>query len=497
MRSLFVSCLALLVLSGCQTAPIASISPYPADIPSKSAQQPDAKSVAAKVPDDSYRIPFIDLTTQPDNLWQRVRNGFAMPDLDNPLVAERQAWYLNRPDFLRTLFNRSRRYLHHIVTELDKRGMPTELALLPLVESAYNPQARSPASAEGLWQFIPSTGRNYNLEQNAWLDERRDIIASTNAALDYLRYIYEMHGDWQLALASYNWGEGAVGRAIAKNKTLGLPTDYARLSMPAETRHYVPKLQALKNIVANPALFNFKLDPIPNQPYFQVIERTGDMDVAIAARLAEIPITEFLALNPAYKRPVMPESAKSPLVIPSDKVKRFIDNLAAHEAQDKPLATWRTHTLGSNESLADVAGEYGISTAYLKKINGLGRRAKTYSGLGLLVPAKGVVVTDDMLAAAKEEEEEAPPARETRKSRRGAKENKKGSNKKGRLARQNKKFKGKSAGANNIKTSKRGAKTLLPRKNESLCAFATLHQANPAKKTPTKNPLKTARKNAN
>ncbi|MDD2948705.1 MAG: LysM domain-containing protein, partial [Rugosibacter sp.] len=187
-------------------------------------------------------------------------------------------------------------------------------------------------------------------------------------------------------------------------------------------------------------------------------------------------------------------SAKSPLVIPSDKVKRFIDNLAAHEAQDKPLATWRTHTLGSNESLADVAGEYGISTAYLKKINGLGRRAKTYSGLGLLVPAKGVVVTDDMLAAAKEEEEEALPARETRKSRRGAKENKKGSNKKERLARQKKKFKGKSAGANNIKTSKRGAKNIIAKEKRITVRIRDASSGKSSKKNANKKPVKNSKK---
>lgn len=414
MRSFLLSCLFLLFLTGCQ-----AISVLPAPRPDNLTTRPpssEAKSTAPSVSDDAARIPFLDLTTQPDDLWQRVRNGFAMPDLDNKLVADRQAWYLNRPDFLRTLFNRSRRYLYHIVSELDKRGMPTELALLPIVESAYNPQARSPASAEGLWQFIPSTGKYYNLKQNDWFDERRDVIASTNAALDYLQYIYEMHGDWQLALASYNWGEGAVGRAIARNQAKGLPTDYAHLTMPEETRYYVPKLQALKNILANPALFNFTLDPIPNQPYFQVIERTGDMDVAIAARLAEIPITEFLALNPAYKRPIMPDSANSPLVIPSDKAKRFLANLADYEAREKPLTSWRTHTLGRGEKLAGVARLYGVSVTYLQKINGLNKRSKTYPGLGLLVPGKGAVITDEMVAVA---DDDAPPSEARQATTRG------------------------------------------------------------------------------
>ncbi len=230
----------------------------------------------------------IDLTAEPEELFQRVRRGFAMPNLNNSLVLHHQQYYQNHPDYLRRMVERSSRYLHHIVEELDKRGMPMELALLPMVESAYNPTAYSRSRASGLWQFVPSTGKQYKLEQNSWVDERRDIVASTAAALDYLQYIYELHGDWHLALASYNWGEGAVGRAINKNKAQGLPTDYQSLSMPEETRNYVPKLQALKNIIARPELFGIKLDPIPNQPYFDTIGRTGPMDIALAAKLAEM-----------------------------------------------------------------------------------------------------------------------------------------------------------------------------------------------------------------
>ena len=429
MRSLFTSLLFLLFLAGCQTAPVSqptSTSLYIAAPPPDTPKAAPAKTIAHGINDDSPRIPVIDLTIPPDDLWQRMRNGFAMSDLDSALVADRQAWYLNHPEFLRSVLNRGRRYLYHIVTELEKRGMPTELALLPFVESAYNPQARSPAQAMGIWQFIPSTGRNYNLKQNAWFDERRDIIASTTAALDYLKYIYEMHGDWQLALASYNWGEGAVGRAIAKNQAKGLPTDYAHLGMPNETRYYVPKLQAIKNIVANPALFGFKLDPIPNRPYFKVIERTGDMDVALAARFAEIPVTEFLALNPAYNRPVMPDSANSPMVIPSEKVKVFLDNLRAHEAQDKPLSAWRTHTLARGEKLNTIARRYGISVAYLRQLNGLGKRTKVPPGYGLLVPGKGTIITEAMSAAVDDDEPQVSSKRSSKLKTHGKKAGKRG-----------------------------------------------------------------------
>jgi membrane-bound lytic murein transglycosylase D len=341
-----------------------------------------------ELPDDLPPIPTIDLTAPPDDLWQRMRNGFSMPDLDSPLVADRQAWYLNRPDLLKRIFSRSRLYLHHIVAELEKRGMPTELALLPVVESSFNPLAYSSAHALGMWQFIPSTGKNYKLEQNWWFDQRRDIVASTSAALDYLQYIYEMHGDWHLALASYNWGEGAVGRAIAKNQAKGLPTDYQHLIMPGETRYYVPKLQAIKNIVAQPQLFGITLDPIPNRPYFGTVERSGSMDVALAARLAEIPVDEFIALNPAYSRPVMPDAANSVLVLPADKVQTYLANLQNHEEQDKPLSAWLTHKLKKGEKLDAVASQYGLSTARLKQLNGINPRTKVLPGLALLVPGK-------------------------------------------------------------------------------------------------------------
>lgn len=341
-----------------------------------------------EIQDDFPPLTTIDLTASPDDLWQRVRNGFSMPNLDSPLVAERQAWYLNRPEMLKHVLDRSRRYLYYIVDELEKRGMPTELALLPVVESAYNPMAYSSARASGIWQFIPSTGKNYRLEQNWWLDQRRDIVASTGAALDYLQTIYEMHGDWHLALASYNWGEHAVARAVAKNQAKQLPTDYAHLTMPAETRYYVPKLQALKNIIAQPQLFGIRLNVIPNQPYFDLVGKPADMDLSVAAKLAETPLDEFMALNPSYNRPVMPGSKGSPLVLPAGKVQTFLVNLQHHENQEKPLTNWHTYKLKKGEKLEKVAARFNITTAYLKQINGITRRTRVTTGTTLLVPRK-------------------------------------------------------------------------------------------------------------
>jgi len=341
---------------------------------------------------------LLDLTVAPADLWQRVRNGFAMTDLHSPLVVERQSWYLNRPEMLQRIFDRGSRYLFHIVEELEKRGMPTELALLPMVESAYNPQAVSSARAAGMWQFIPSTGRNYNLTQNWWVDERRDIVASTEAALSYLQNIYEMHGDWHLALASYNWGENAVARAIARNAAQGLPTDYASLTMPEETRYYVPKLQALKNIVAHPEYFNFRLAPIPNQPYFESVTKPERIDVAVAARLADMTIDDLISLNPAYHRPVMNGRQAGPLLLPVDRVDTFLSNLARHAAENRPLSDWQTHRMRRSDTLASVAARFGISETRLRQINGITPRVRVQPGFTLLVPRPGSDVNPDNLA---------------------------------------------------------------------------------------------------
>src|SRR5690242_13467610 len=191
------------------------------------------------------------------NLWERIRAGFALPEIDSPLVARHEAWYLNRPEYVQRMVERSHRYLYFIVEELEKRNMPTEIALLPMIESAYNPQAYSRARASGIWQFIPSTGRKYGLQQNFWYDGRRDVLAATRAALDYLQFLHDMFGDWELALAAYNWGENGVQRAVEKNRARRKATNYASLSMPKETRNYLPKLQAVKNIVTNPQLLGF------------------------------------------------------------------------------------------------------------------------------------------------------------------------------------------------------------------------------------------------
>jgi membrane-bound lytic murein transglycosylase D len=352
----------------------------------------------------------IDLTATPDDLWERIRLGFSMRDLRSPLVDEKVAQYAANPEYLKRMFERSRLYLHYIVEELEERGMPTELALLPMVESAFNPMAYSRAHASGLWQFIPPTGKRYALEQNWWFDARRDIVESTAAALGYLADLYEMHGDWQLALASYNYGENGVARAIERNRAAGLPTEYSDLQLPLETRYYVPKLQALKNIIANPRAYGIVLDPIPNEPYFATVTKTRDIDVQLAAKLAEMPVEEFIALNPGFSRPVIPVDVNSRLVLPADRVEVFHANLEKYE--DRSLVSWKTYRPKRGERIDAIARKFRVSVAHLKEVNGITRRARATPAV-LVVP-----VNANAAAAARLPIMYAPPFMSS--SRRGA-----------------------------------------------------------------------------
>jgi membrane-bound lytic murein transglycosylase D len=321
------------------------------------------------------------------NLWDRLRAGFAMPELATPLVAEKERFYLQRPDYLQRMFSRGGRYLYYIVEEIEKRGMPTELALLPFVESAMNPVALSPAQAAGLWQFIPSTGKMYNLSQNWWVDNRRDVVHSTQAALDYLQKIYALNGDdWFLALASYNWGEGAVARAMNKNRARGRPTDYLNLDMPAETRHYVPKLIALKNIVLRAAELGVALPELPNRPYFVTIEKTRPIDLKLAAQFAGMSVEDFVALNPAHNRPVIAASKNNEIKLPADRIDAFLEAVERHGEAKKAFASWQPHTMQAGETIEALAERGGVSVAEIQKANGLRPGTRVLAGTRIIVP---------------------------------------------------------------------------------------------------------------
>jgi membrane-bound lytic murein transglycosylase D len=348
--------------------------------------EPVASTAGVEVRDIKDLGPKPPAEAVPGDLWDRIRSGFAMPDLVSPVVVQRQAWYAQRPEQLRIFVDRSRKYLFHIVEALERRGMPTELALLPMVESAYNPMAYSRAHASGLWQFIPSTGRNYNLDQNFWYDARRDILASTNAALDYLQSLHDMFGDWHLALAAYNMGENGVQRAIDRNRARRKATDYPSLAMPRETRAYVPSLQALKNIVANPAAAGIALEPIPNAPYFVTVTLTRDIDLRVAAKLAEMPVEELVELNPGHNRPVVAAEHAPQLILPADRAEAFMQNLERH---DKPLSSWQIHTFKAGDKLEKLAAEHGLSVERLRAINGLGPQGRVIVGQQIVLPEKG------------------------------------------------------------------------------------------------------------
>ena len=328
----------------------------------------------------------------PKQLWDRIRQGYAMPDLQDQLVTDKEQWYSSRPDYIQRMTERSRKYLFHIVEELERRQMPTELALLPFIESAFNPQAVSSAKAAGMWQFMPATGKYFDLKQNAFRDDRRDVLASTRAALDYLQKLHGMFGDWHLALAAYNWGEGSVGRAIARNKKAGLGTGYLDLNMPAETRMYVPKLQAVKNIVANPQGFRAELPMIANHPYFQQVQLSRDIDVALAARLADVRIEDFKALNPSAHRPVIIASGTPQILLPWDNALVFQRNFEAHSQGQ--YASWTAWTAPATLSTSEAARRVGMSEADLRSVNNIPPRMLIKVGSTLLVPRSDKVQAD-------------------------------------------------------------------------------------------------------
>ena len=334
---------------------------------------------------DSVTNATLQLRSEYGDLWTRVRAGFALPDLDTREVRQAEEWYAARPEYVARMIDRSRRYLYYIVGEVEKRGMPLEAALLPMIESAYNPMAYSSSRASGIWQFIPSTGKMYGMKQNWWFDGRRDVVAATDGALGYLQKLYAEFGDWHLALAAYNWGEGSVRRAIAHNQARGLPTGYLSLAMPAETRNYVPKLQAVKNIVNDPEAFSLELADIPDAPYFTVVRTTRKMDVKIAAELAEMPLDEFLSLNPQHNRPVIAGADETTILLPYDKAELFAAKL---ELSAQPMVTWQAYRFRAGETLPQVAARFGLPLETLRTVNGIGPRATVPVGHALLVPSQ-------------------------------------------------------------------------------------------------------------
>jgi len=337
------------------------------------------------------KAPRVDLSKQSvsnvmapsNNLWIHIRQGFQLPELDSPLVLQQTRWLTARPDYLDRSMARSSRYLFYIVEEVNRRNMPSELALLPFVESAFNPEAKSTAKAMGIWQFMPRTGKDFKLTQNVFRDERRDVLQSTNAALDYLQRLYNQFGDWQLALAAYNWGEGNVAKAIKRNQAQRKPTDYLSLTMPRETREYVPKLMAYKNIVNDPAAYGIVLPEVENHPYFVAIDVTRDIDVEVAAQLAEMSLVDFRNLNPAFNKPVILGAADQQMLLPFARAELFQMNLASYT---KPLSSWTALTITKSETAEQLSTRLNLNPQLIRDVNDIPRGIRIRAGSTVLIP---------------------------------------------------------------------------------------------------------------
>lgn len=320
-----------------------------------------------------------------DTIWVTIRRGFGLSDLPEAVVDRELTRYTKALPYTEQMAFRARMYLYFIVSETQKRGMPSELALLPFVESAFQPEALSRSKAAGLWQFLPSTGDIFDLRQSSWRDDRLDVIESTRAALDYLQYLHNQFEDWHLALAAYNWGEGSVRRAIAANAARGKPTDYMSLPLPKETARYVPKLLAIKKLIEDPDRYGLKLPAIANEPYFVRVNKNRDLDLETAAQLAETDLQEFRLLNPSFNRPVVVAAHQGAILIPAAKADAFVSNLINWQATGKPLSNWSTYTVKKGESLNAIARRFGMTEEELRAANKIPKNRRVQIGSTLLV----------------------------------------------------------------------------------------------------------------
>ncbi|OQX38807.1 MAG: lytic transglycosylase [Oceanospirillales bacterium LUC14_002_19_P2] len=370
--------LALSLLAGCQTSPL-NQAPESAhsSIGTGSAQASGDQNGKAKTPQVPKRVVIT-------NLWDRIIPGLAMNlDQDDPRIRAELHYFRRHQGYFDRVINRASPYLYHIVGEVQERNMPMEMALLPVVESAYDPFAYSHGRAAGLWQFIPSTGRHYGLKQNWWYDGRRDILASTDAALDYLQELHEEFNDWELALAAYNAGRGTVASAIRKNRKKGKPTDFWSLNLPRETTAYVPRLIAISKIIRDSDTHNITVNTVANKPYFDVVETGQQIDLARAATLAKIDIDELYRLNPAFNRWATDPDGPHHLLVPVDKADHFRQVLANLPAERR--LQWQRYTIRSGDSLLTISKRYQTSVNLIKEVNNL-KSNTIVAGKALLIP---------------------------------------------------------------------------------------------------------------
>lgn len=392
------------------SAPGASRAPVASSVARSGDSTRESASVAAGQPAPSVLIKAP--TPQYDDLLDRLRAGLRLNESDQVAITRAYEWYARNPEYLDRVFGRAALYMFHIVEEVERRGMPMEIALLPVIESAFEPFAYSSARASGLWQFIPGTGSRFGLPQNWWYDGRRDVMASTRAALDYLQFMHDQfEGDWLLAMAGYNCGENCVARAIARNRAEGKGTTFWDLRLPAETRAYVPKILAMGRVVAAPAQINIEFSPIPNEAYFTRVDLAHQIDLKLAAELAGLTYDELFELNPAYHRWATPPEGPHALLLPLDSAELFKQNIANLSPDELMRVTH--HTVADNETLGELAARYSTTVTTLRMLNGLGSGALT-PGTDLRVPMASTDLPVKVLRAAARVDGPEPRARSNR-----------------------------------------------------------------------------------
>lgn len=373
-----------------QAAPTTLPTAPAASAPATTASSPQPESAAS-----TAEAPPMNAATSPASpadAWERLRRGFSVPALEHPLVDEHAAAFA-RSGFLARRGDRLRLYLPLIMAELEGRNLPLELAMLPLVESALNPQARSPVGALGTWQFMAPTARRFELRTSRLVDDRKNLRAATRAAMDYLEKLHAQFGDWHLAMAAYNWGEGRVQTAANRLRARGLPVSFVSMAphMPDETRHYVPKVMALARLVAKPGAYQADLPDLPDGPGLVEVAVPRDMDLALAVRLAGMPERAFLALNPAVGGPLLLASATPQLLFPEEAARRFEAGARTHIG---PWSRWSVLKLVATIHLGALARQHGVSEAALRQANRIPPGMKPTAGSVLLLPVAPRQATD-------------------------------------------------------------------------------------------------------
>jgi membrane-bound lytic murein transglycosylase D len=372
----------------------------PAKKPAKTpAYRPDRQPPAklARIP--PLEVPLAEAPAEPEfeDLLERLRNNFALPGVEHATISQQADWFARHPAYLERVLNRASLYLPHVADEVAARGLPAELAFLPVIESAFDPFAYSHGRAAGLWQFIPGTGKRFGLKQNWWYDGRRDVVESTRAALEYLEYLHGLFdGDWLLAVAAYNCGEGTVGRAIRRNRAAGKPTDFWHLRLPAETRGYVPRLLGLAAVLADPAHYGLELPLLPDAPTFTAVDLDGQIDLAVAAELAGIELDELQALNPGFNRWATDPDGPHRLQLPIAAAETF--SVALAELPPGERVRWQRHQVRSGDTLGAIARRHRTTVEVLQSVNGLsGTQIRV--GSHLMIPTSTRSVADYPLSA--------------------------------------------------------------------------------------------------